>query len=77
MPLFLSLLFCTQSDRLAGELPSEAVPSQSHSVREGVWLKAGSEKDLGCPNLVGQEQRKGCMRNEGEVAGRRKEALRG
>lgn len=32
---------------------------------------AGSEKDLGCPNLLGQEQREGWIGEEDRVAGRR------
>lgn len=62
VPFFLSLLFCAQSDKGAGEqlgksleLPSRerllAVPSQSHSVRGETWLKGGSDKDAGCPGL--------------------------
>lgn len=53
---------------LKGE--ATAVPSQSHGVSRGTWLKRGSEKDAGCP---GQEQRERKGRGQ---AGERKEELR-
>lgn len=47
-------------------------------MREGSWLKAGSEKDLGCPNLLGQEQREGWLGKKEWVAGKREQGeLRG
>lgn len=82
VPFFLSLLFCAQSDKGAGEqlgksleLPSRerllAVPSQSHSVRGETWLKGGSDKDAGCPGLP-QPAGAGTKGEEGKRAGRRK-----